>query len=83
MFVGLLSVCTVESFSASLTFNYKETIKYVSLNNQPCQATPKLVDKNSDETLFYSLIVSANKCGESCNNFNDLYLRACVPNKSI
>ena len=83
MFVGLLSVCTVERFSASLTFNYKETIKYVSLNNQPCQATPKLVDKNSDETLFYSFIVSVIKCGESCNNFNDLYPRACVPDKSI
>ena len=33
MFTGLLSVCIIRSFGTSLTSNYKEPIKWVSLNN--------------------------------------------------
>ena len=38
---------------------------------------PTLVNKNSDETLFYQFTVSVNKCGGSCNTI----ARVRVPNK--
>ena len=53
MFVELLSVCTIVSFGNSLALNSKGPIKCASLNNQPCQARPTLVNINSDETLFF------------------------------
>ena len=46
-------------------------IKRVFLNNQPCQATPTLININSNETLFNPFTVSFSKCGGSCNTTND------------
>ena len=40
MFIGLLSVFTAGIFDRSFASNSKEPTKYVSLNNQPCQARP-------------------------------------------
>ena len=81
MFIGLLSVFTLISFSRSLPSNYKEPMKSVSLTDRPCQARPKLVSINSDKTLFYPFTVSVNECGGSCNTIDDPYARVCVPNK--
>ena len=64
MFVGLLGVCTIKSFSGSLPSNYKEPIKCVSLNNQLCQSRPTLIDINSHENLFHPFVVSVYNCGE-------------------
>ena len=36
MFLGLLSVCAIVSFSRSLQSNYEEPIKCVPLTNQLC-----------------------------------------------
>ena len=55
--IGLLNVCTKASFCESLVSNSKGPIKCVSLNNHPCQARPKLVNMNSDETLFTHLLL--------------------------
>ena len=52
MFIGLISTCTRGSFCESLVFNSKGSIKCLSLNKQPCQASPTLVDIKPDETLF-------------------------------
>ena len=60
MFIGLLSVCTIEDFGKSLVSNSKRPIKFLTLNNRPSQSRPKLVDLNSDETRVYSFTV--NKC---------------------
>ena len=46
---------------------------FISINNQPCQARPTLVNINSEETLFYLFTVCANKCGRSCNPIDDPY----------
>ena len=81
MFVGLLSITTVISFGKSLVFNFKGPIKCVSLNNQPAQTRPKLVNINSDETLFYLFTISVNKCKRSYNTINDSYAGGFVPNK--
>ena len=37
----------------------------MSLNNWPYQTRPTLVDKNSNENLFYQFTVSATKCDGS------------------
>ena len=59
--------------------NSKGPIKCLTLNNQPCQARPTLVNINSDETLFYPFTVSVNKCGGSCNTIDGPH--AYIPNK--
>ena len=74
IFIGLLSVCTIRSFGASLTSNYKEPIKCVSLNNQPCQARPTFVNINSDKILFYPFTNGLNKYGGRCNTIDDPYV---------
>ena len=61
MFIRLLNVCTIGSFSSSLASDYKEPIKCVSLNNQPCHARPTFVNINYNETLFYSFTVTVDK----------------------
>ena len=67
MFIGLLSVCRVVSFTGPLASNFKEPLKCVTFNNQQCQARPTVVDINFNEILFYSFTVSVNNCGGSCN----------------
>ena len=71
MFVGLLSVYAIVSFSGSLASNSKQPMKCLSLNNQPCETRLTLVDINPQEVLFYSFTVSINKCGGSCDTIDD------------
>ena len=81
IFTGLLSVCTIGGFGESLASNYKERIKCVSLNYRPCQTRPRIVDINSNETLFYPFTVSANMCARSCKFFDDPYAQVYASNK--
>ena len=37
MLIGLWNVCTIRTFDKSLASNFKGRIKFVSLNNRPCQ----------------------------------------------
>ena len=81
MFIGLLSVCTMISFSKSVAFNSEGLIKCMSLSKQLCQASPTLVKLTSNETLFYPFPVSVNKRGASCNTIDGSYAQVCAPNK--
>ena len=54
-------------------------IKFISLNNQSCQAKSTLINMNSDETLFYPFAV--NKSGGDCNTIDNPYAQFCIPNK--
>ena len=86
IFIGLLSVWTIGSFSASLAFNSKGLIKCAPLNNQPCQARAPVVNINCNETPFYPFTVSVNKYGEICNTIicitcNYPYAHVCVQNR--
>ena len=68
MFIELLlSTCTVGSIDASLASNSKESIKCVSLNNEPCQARPTPVNINSNQVFYYQFTVSVIKYCGSCN----------------
>ena len=51
----------------------------VSMNNQECTVRPKIADINSNNSMFYSFSIKANKCSGNCNNINDPYARICVP----
>ena len=39
MLIGLIDVCTTIIFGESLASNFEGRIKFVSLDNRPCQAT--------------------------------------------
>ena len=67
MFIELLSAGAIVSFDESLTSNSIGPIKCISLNNQPCQAKPKLLNINSNQSLFYPFTVSFNKCSIMCS----------------
>ena len=73
MLIGLLSACTTASLGESLASNSQKYIKDLFLNNQSCQARPKLVNINSNEPLYYPFSVSVNKIGRSCNTIDDPY----------
>ena len=45
------------SFVESLASNSKGHVKCASLNNQPCQARPTIVDIDLNDILFYPLTV--------------------------
>ena len=81
MFIGILSVCTIGSSGESLVSNSKRPIKCLLLNIHLCQARPRLVDMNYDETLFYPFTVIVKKCGGSFNTTDNQYARVCVPSK--
>ena len=81
MFIILLSTCTIGSFSRPWTFDSNGLMKYVSLNNQPCQAWSTIVSINSNQFFKYQFTVIVNKCGGSCNTINDPFARVCVRNE--
>ena len=66
------------SFVESLASNSKGHVKCASLNNQPCQARPTIVDINFNDILFYPLTV---QYAESFNIIDDSYARVCVQYK--
>ena len=80
MFIGLLSVCTIASFSGSLASNSEKSMKCISLNNRPCPARATRVDISSNETIFYSFTAKFDNCCGSCNTNGDPHARDCVPN---
>ena len=49
------------------------------MNNQECKVRPKIVDINSNSTMFYSFSIKVNKCSGNCNSINDPYAKICVP----
>ena len=50
-----------------------------SLTNQECKVTPKIVDINSNNPIFYPYSVKINKCSGNGDNINDPYAKICVP----
>ena len=60
--------------------------KCVSLSNQKCKIQRIFINlypnEYSQEFHFYSFVVKLDRCVGSCNTFNDLSNKACVPNKT-
>ena len=76
MFIGLLSVCKIQS-SGETVSNLEELIRCAFLNNHLCQARVTPVNINTDETLFYPFTVSVKKCA----GIVTLYARVFVPDR--
>ena len=51
----------------------------VSMNNQECIVRPKIVDIDSNSSMFYPFSNKVNKFSGNCNNINDPYAKICVP----
>ena len=51
----------------------------LSMNNKKCKVRPKIVDINSNNSMFYPFSIKVNKCSGNCNNINDPYAKICVP----
>ena len=51
----------------------------ISMKNQKCKVTLKIVNINSNNPIFYPYSVKINKCSGNCHNINDPYAKICVP----
>ena len=51
----------------------------ISLKNKKCKVTPKIVDINSNNPIFYPFSIKINKYSGSCININNPYAKICVP----
>ena len=59
-----------------LSVNYLECI---SMSNQECKTRAKIIDVNSNDSVFYPYSIKINKCRGNCNNIIDPYAKLCVP----
>ena len=55
-------------------------LNYVSMNNQKYKVRPKIININSNSSMFYPFSMKVNKCSGNCNSINDPYAKICVPN---
>ena len=62
-------------------FNLFKTkaLECVSVITQNCMSSPKIIDLNKDEPIFFPLSIKVNKCEGNCNNINDPMAKLCVP----
>ena len=51
----------------------------ILMKNKKCKVRPKIINVNSDETIFYPFSIKTSKCSGSCNNINDTCGKVCVP----
>ena len=76
MFIVLLTSIANDSYHT----------KCVSLSNQKREIQPTLINLHpneyNQELHYYPFAVKLDKCVGSCNTFNDLLNKTCVPNKS-
>ena len=60
--------------------------KYVSLKNQKYEIQPTLINlhpnEHSQEFQYYAFSIKLDGCVGSCNTFNDLSNKVCIPNKT-
>ena len=71
-----------KKFTAMTCFGYDiinvNPLKCVSINNQECKVTPKIINTNNNELSFYPYSVKVDRCNGSCNNISDPYAKICV-----
>ena len=76
-FIKQIFVSAIMFFGCSLSSI--NPLECVSINNQKCKVRSEIVNVNSNEDVFFPFIIKTSKCSGSCNNFNDLYAKLCVP----
>ena len=43
-------------------FTSVNSLSCTSMNNQPCKATPEIINVNSNEPVFYPFSIKTSKC---------------------
>ena len=51
----------------------------ISMNNQACKVRPEIINVNSNEPVFFFILLGLKQVNGSCNNINDPYAIICVP----
>ena len=59
--------------------NFTNALDCKSMKNCECKVRSEVINVNSNNPMFYPFSIKINKCGENCNNINDLYARTCFP----
>ena len=57
------------------------SLECVSMNNQKCKIRPEMINRNTNEPMFYPSSIKINKRKGSCNTTNDPYPKICVPDQ--
>ena len=69
-------------FVAAMSFFRCNALKCVSMNDQECKVSTRIINMNSNEPSLYPYSVKISKCSGSCNNIIDPYAKLCVPDVS-
>ena len=48
------------------------------MSNQKCKVRPQIVERNSNDPIFYPFSIKVNKFSSTCNNISDPYPKICV-----
>ena len=59
--------------------NSNSLLNWISMKNQACKVSPKIINFNSNEPVFHPFSIKTSKCSGSCNNTNDPHGKTCVP----
>ena len=57
-----------------------KALECVSVINENCMSTPKIIDLNKNEPVFYPYSIKVNKRSGDCSNINDPMAKSCIPN---
>ena len=61
------------------SFAQNVIISCVSMNNQECKISAKIINIINNEPTFYPGSIKINQCSRSCKSINDPYAKLCVP----
>ena len=56
-----------------------QCVSCVSMNNQECKISTKIINIINNEPSFYPGSIKINQCSRSCKSINDPYAKLCVP----
>ena len=48
------------------------------MNNQECKVRPRIVNVNSEDSVYFPCSIKTSKCSGDCNNINNSYAKLCV-----
>ena len=69
-------------FITILSFTRPLATKHVFLNSEKCLIGSTVVDLNPDEVNYHTFMISLDFCNRSCNVFDDLSTKICVPSEA-
>ena len=74
--MDLLKKCFIGLTTLS-SFTSVNSLSCILMNNQPCKATPEIINGNNNDPIFFTFSIKASKY--SCDNISDPCAKICVP----